>query len=305
MASKKPSKGGAASGPPGYQTRLPKSTLSKYTPEEDSEDDGPPQESRARNQKPQASRGRGGYGSEDSEEAPPRDRRGGKQKASGQSSRRDDRRARNDSDDDDRYGQSRRDNGNRARDRRESRSRSRSRSRNRGGTTAMVRRGESSRVVSKRDDRSRDTGSSRKKKSRSDDEEDEEVIKISRFAPADFEELDPAAVEEICHLLAVRASKVKQWCDRDLIRVDKTTGHLDVKRLTSVLDDDDARKLKRFMKKLEDTLKTDKIIGGGQSSHHGHDHNTYYDYDPEGFPIIYHHYHHERRVSGSGPWERF
>lgn len=93
-----------------------------------------------------------------------------------------------------------------------------------------MKRQESSRDVSKRDSRSKantkGAGSSRARYGHSDDEEEEEVIKISRYIAVDFHELDTECVEDLCELLDVRASKVKQWCERELIRKDNTTGCL-------------------------------------------------------------------------------
>lgn len=307
MASKRPSIRSAADEPPAYQTTLPTTSLSKPIPEEDSEERNSPIESRSRRQKARPSssrheydrddsdeppagdcrggkqnatatrshqddgRGRGLYDQDDSDEPPAGDRRGGKQKASARPSRCDDRRRRYDSRDDDRYGGSRRDHGNKARD--QSESRSRSRSRDRASSTALVKYGGSSRALSKRDGRSKtgtkDKGSSRAKHDHSDDEE-EEVIKIARYIAIDIDELYSDDVERLCELLDVRASKVKQWCERELVRKDKTTGLIDFKRLIVAVDEEDAKKLRRLTKKLEEEAQAERRYGG-HSQHRGHD----------------------------------
>lgn len=326
MASRRPSKRSAADEPPAYRTAVPKSSLTKFIPEEDSEDNSPPKESRSRKSKPQprssrrddkddsdelpAKSRRGGKqprssrrdDEDDSDELPAKSRRGGKQPAKATSSRRDDRddrRGRYDSGDDDRYGGSRRDNGNRARDQSESRSRSRNRDRTR--TTALVRHGESSRAVSKWDGRSKATarskGSSRAKRDPSDDDEEEEVIKISRYIALDIDQLDRDCVEELCELLDVRPNKVKQWCERELIRKDNTTGLLDIKPLISKVDEEDAKKLRRFVKKLADEAKAAKLLDSGHNQHQGHSHSHHHqDYIHHHQDHIHHHHGHSRHV---------
>ncbi|MCJ1428080.1 hypothetical protein MMC29_005988 [Sticta canariensis] len=300
MASRRPSRRSAAGEPPAYQTAVPKTSLTRYIPEEDSEDNSPPKESRSRKSRPQPRSSRREDDKDDSVELPAKSRRGGKQPATATSSRRDDdddRRGRYDSDDDDRYGGSRRDHGNRARD--QSRSRSRSRNRDRTRTTALVKHGESSKAVSKWDGRSkadaRSKGSSRAKHDHFDDEEEEEVIKISRYIAVDIDEVHPGCVEQLCELLDVRASKVKQWCERELIRKDNTTGLLDLKCLISKVDEEDAKKLTRFVKKLADEAKAAKI-DGGHNQHPGHSHpHLHQDY------IHHHHGHSHHSITHDRP----
>lgn len=122
----------------------------------------------------------------------------------------------------------------------------------------------------------------------SDDEEEEEVIKISRYIAADFHELDRDSVEELCKLLDVRASKVKQWCERELIRKHSTTGLIDMKRLMNVVDGgEDAKKLQRFVKKQEDENKA-AMVSGGQSQHYCYDHaRHYHHHSPREFVVSY------------------
>lgn len=138
----------------------------------------------------------------------------------------------------------------------------------------MVKRGESSTAVTKRDTRSRadakTTGSSRARRGYSDDEED--VIKISRYTTIDFHNMNPDAVEMLCKCLDVRASKVKQWCERDLIRHDKITGLLDAKRLIDVVDEEDAKKLRRFIDQMKNK-KEARMISGAHIQHGRHDHH--------------------------------
>lgn len=123
--------------------------------------------------------------------------------------------------------------------------------------------------MTKRDSRSRadakGTGSSRAKHSHSDEDEDEEVIKISRYSSADFDELDFYYVMGLCKALDVRVTKVKQWCERDLIRRDNTTGFIDLNRLLNVLDEEDAKKLQKHVKKLVDEHKVTKMYGERRS----------------------------------------
>ena len=306
MASRRPSKRSAAGEPPAYQTAVPKTSLTKYIPEEDSEDNSPPKESRSRKSRqsrPQPRSSRREDDKDDSDELTAKSRREGKQPARATSSRHDDRddrdnrRGRYDRGDDDRYGGSRRDYGNRARDQSESRRRSRNRDRTR--TTALVKHGESSKAVSKWDGRSkadaRSKGSSRAKHDHSDDEEEEEVIKISRYIAVDIDEVNPDCVEELCELLDVRASNVKQWCERELISNDNTTGLLDLKRLISKVDEEDAKKLRRFVKKLADEAKAAKIDGGhNQPRGHSHPHH-HEDY------IHHYHGHSHHVITHDGP----
>lgn len=273
---------------------------------DDSEDDRPPKESSPRRQRPQRSGSRRGYDENDSDEPPSRDSRADKKKAKAKSSRSDDRRLRYDSVDDDRYGASRRDGGNRARDQSESRSRSRSRNRSRSQSrrrdaTALVRHGESSRAASKWDGRSKAVakkgkGHSRAKHSHSDDEEDEEeVIKIARYIAVDIDELGPDCVDGLCELLEVKVGKVKQWCERELIRKDNTAGSVDLKRLVNAVDEEDAKKLRRFMKKMENENKA-AMVHGGHDQHlgRGHSHN---DHD---FHHVHHYDHHRPQLT---PWD--
>ncbi|MCJ1464990.1 hypothetical protein MMC07_003605 [Pseudocyphellaria aurata] len=220
--------------------------------------------------------------------------KGGKEKA--------DRRVRHDSDDDDRYGRSRRDNGNRARDRSESRSRSRTRHE----TRTMVKRGESSRAGD--DDRWNNTDLSRAKRRPSNtNDEEEDIIKISRYITADFKDMASKSVEELCALLDVREGKVKQWCDRGLIRIDNTTKHLDAKPLIAQLDAEDARKLERFLEKVRMRREVGKIQGGGGrdkhydridrydgGSRHGL-HGIYANRDESRYDREYHRYHDDSR----------
>lgn len=160
----------------------------------------------------------------------------------------------------------------------------------------MVKHGESSKAVSKRDGRSkadsRSKRSSRAKHDHSDDDEEEEVIKISRYTAVDIDEMRPGAVEQLCELLDVRASKVKQWCDRELIRADKTRGALDVKRLISTVDEEDAKKLRRFVKKIADEDAMAKMTGG-HIIHPGH-HQEYIHHPQD---IIHHHHGHSHHVT--------
>lgn len=282
MASGEPSKRSAANEPPAYQADPSESIFGQEISEKDSEDSSPPRELRSRRQKTQPSSSRRGHDGYSSNESPAGDRHGGKQEAKVKSSRHDDRRGKYDSGDDDRYGGSRRDHGNKARDQRESRSRSRSR--DRVTTTALGKHGESSRAVIKRYGPSKadgtGKGSSRAKHGNPDDEKEEEVIKITRYIAADFDELEPESVERLCEVLDVRASKVKQWCEREFIRRDLTTGLMDIKRLLYVLDEKDAKKLRRLMKQLEEKNKVARMYGGHNQdrgydhSHHGHDHST-------------------------------
>ncbi|MCJ1269039.1 hypothetical protein MMC22_008927 [Lobaria immixta] len=336
LASRRPSKRSAANEPPAYQTVLPNTSLTKKIAEEDSEDNGPSKESRSRSQKTRTFSSRHGHDKYDSEESLAGDRRGGKEKTTAQSSRGDDTRRRHHDDDHDRYGRSRRDNGNRARDRSRSRNkatakssrsddtrtrhhdddndrygrsrrdngnraRDRSESRHRAATKALTVYGESSRALTRRDSRSKTDakgkGRRRAKHDDSDDEEDE-VIRITRYIAADFDQVLPHDVEELCELLDVRASKVKRWCERNLIRFDNTTGLLDLRRLVSELDEEDAKKLKRYMKKLEDERKAGQIYGA-RSQRSGQDHSHYHqDHSHRGHDPFPHHYDRSRHDHG-------
>lgn len=292
MASRRPSKRSAATQPPAYQTVLPKTDLTKKIAEQDSEDNGPPKESRSRTQNTQTASSRHRYNDYNSDEPPAGDRRGGNQKATARSSHYDDRRGRYDSGDNDRYGGSRRDNGNRARN--QSESRSRSRSRDRASTKALMKHGESSRALSRQDSRSKANakGKGRRQARHDDSDDEEEVIKIGRYMAADFDDLEPDFVEEVCKLLDVRASKIKNWCERDLIRIDNTTGGIDMKRVLSVVDKEDAKKLERFLKKAEDEEKLNKMYGG-HNQHHGHDRSDHsHDYHHHGHDHPHHQHHH-------------
>lgn len=154
----------------------------------------------------------------------------------------------------------------------------------------MGKHGESSRAVSKRDIRSKadgiGKGSSRAKQGNPDDEEEEEVIKITRYIAANFDELEPETVERLCELLLdVRASKVKQWYERELIRRDLNTGLMDIKRLVSAVDEEDAKKLRRLMKHPEEENKVARMYGG---------HNQDRGYDRSRLVHDHFHHHHDR-----------
>lgn len=231
-----------ADAPPAYQTVLPKTSLFNYVlKDEDSRDQGRSKESRLRTQKPQPSSSRREYDKDESDKLPAEERRRDRQKTTTKPSHLGDRRSEYGSRDDGIYGGSRWNNGNRARDQTQSRYSSR--------TAALVKHGESSRAVSKRDSRSKaytkSTGSTRAKDRHSDVEEE---ITISRYIAADFDELLPESVLELSNLLDVRVGKIKQWCERDLIRRDNATGLIDIQPLVKEVDEEDAKKLKRFMK---------------------------------------------------------
>lgn len=154
--------------------------------------------------------------------------------------------------------------------------------------------GESSRALSRQDSRSKANakGKGRRQARHDDSDDEEEVIKIGRYMAADFDDLEPDFVEEVCKLLDVRASKIKNWCERDLIRIDNTTGGIDMKRVLSVVDKEDAKKLERFLKKAEDEEKLNKMYGG-HNQHHGHDRSDHsHDYHHHGHDHPHHQHHH-------------
>lgn len=77
-----------------------------------------------------------------------------------------------------------------------------------------------------------------------------------RFIPYTFRTLCIEHAEFLARIFRVRMSKIKEWCEQDLIRLDKKLGHTNVDPLLSRLSSEDRE---RYEKKMQ-TMKNEKEI---------------------------------------------
>ena len=77
-----------------------------------------------------------------------------------------------------------------------------------------------------------------------------------RFVPYTFRMLAPEHAEFLAKIFRVRMSKIKEWCEEDLIRLDMKLGHTNVDPLLSRVPTEDRE---RYEKKMQ-TMKNERAI---------------------------------------------
>ena len=85
--------------------------------------------------------------------------------------------------------------------------------------------------------------------------------KEGRFVPYTFRSLPPDHAEFLAKIFKVRMSKIKEWCEDDLIRLDKKLRHTNVDPLLSRLPSKDRKRYEHKLQTLENEREIEKRVG--------------------------------------------
>ena len=82
-----------------------------------------------------------------------------------------------------------------------------------------------------------------------------------RFVPYTFRTLPPEHAEFLAKIFRVRLSKIKEWCEEDLIRVDKKLAHTNVDPLLSRLPSEDRERYEKKMQTMKNEREIERKVG--------------------------------------------
>ena len=85
--------------------------------------------------------------------------------------------------------------------------------------------------------------------------------KEGRFVPFTFRTLPEDHAEFLAKIFKVRLSKIKEWCDEGLIRMDKKLAHTNVDPLLSRLPSEDRERYEKKMEKMKNEREIEKKFG--------------------------------------------
>ena len=85
--------------------------------------------------------------------------------------------------------------------------------------------------------------------------------KEGRFVPFTFRTLPPDHAEFLAKIFRVRLSKIKEWCEEDLIRLDKKLVIINVDPLLSRLPSEDRERYEKKMEKMKNEKEIERRVG--------------------------------------------
>ena len=85
--------------------------------------------------------------------------------------------------------------------------------------------------------------------------------KARRFVPYTFRTLPPDHAEFLARIFKVRMSKIKEWCEEDLIRMDKKLAETNVDPLLSRLPSEDRERYEKKIQTMKNEQEIEKRLG--------------------------------------------